>query len=510
MKTNITNTCIADCQSLIELAEGIVAVRPSFSDEAEAWFNEIRQVAVTTDLHSFVGERTLERLSGELRELWLRSAFNVTARIMKSPPHQQKNHLPSGDRVWFDYERAYKPEPLENKLTKMPEVPPHWENRSILFSSAMGALMTISQVFGARLDGVRPDTVVKLGMFGGYFETWRMLNYLHDRDFEIIHFADNAELLDSIVGGEVDIMLVEPVSYDWDMEVFDIKAFHAAYDIAESNAPRLLIIDTTLVGPGFCVSDFLNGFKMHRPWMVLCVRSGLKLDQQGLELANMGVVDIFVPTDSERPINASEAHFRLKVARAVFGTGINVQDAGVLEVPWVSDVPLIKEFSAKVFDHNAYFASRITLTGKVFTRLVHPAVNMDSLPNSDVTAEAPFVMLHLPISEQKAFGHLVAILVFEIQARGLNWDMGSSFGFRGHRFEVIKANVQVRPNDDRYGMLKVAMGSRGGPSVDGIVELVNEIAAYADWETLKSAYAHVPPFVSGKAGLFVARPRRSV
>ncbi len=501
------NTCLTDCQELISLANDIVTLRPAFKQNAKSWFATARQLCTDRGLNTYQGERRLEDLALELRDLWLKSSLDITLAILKSPPHQQKNYLPSGKQVWFDYERAFKPETLEKKLMATVDCPQDWQCRPIVFSSAMGALSTISQVFGARLDGVAPDQPVRMGMLGGYFETWRMLNFLHDRDFEVVHLNDNADTRASIMQGDLDILFIEPVSYDWDMEVFDIEPFHGAYAQAGQQAPRLVIIDTTLVGIRFPISEFLKGFNHARPWIVLCVRSGLKLDQQGLETTNVGIVEIYVPSGKKSPANVNEAHFKLMVARAVFGAGVSVNDAGALEAPWITDREKMWSFSEQVFRNNHDLATGIKLNGGIFTKIAHPALDVNARRNKG--AVAPFVMLHLPRSQQRSFGYLVAILLFEIEARGLNWQMGSSFGFRGHRFEVIKANVQVRPNAEQYGMLKVAMGSRGGPSVVGILELINDIARHANWQSLKTNYSQVKPFVTGKAGLFVARPSRS-
>ena len=505
---HIPETCLTDCRDLIELAEELAVSQPGFQRDAVSWITRAREFLGEAGLNSYSGERKLEVLANELRTLWLKTSFDATTSILKSPPHLKSNRLPSRKQIWFEYERAFKPEQLENEFVKVGDTPKDWDRRHALFSSAMGALTTIGQVFAVRLDGVNPDKAVRLGMFGGYFETWRMLNYLHDRDFEVVHLDSNADVHTSIANGELDIMLLEPVSYDWDMDVFDIDGFHMAYAAAGAKAPRVVIIDITLVGTHFPLLDFLAGFKEQPPWMVLSVRSGLKLDQQGLELASVGCVDIFVPINKSVPVSAADAHERLAAARTVFGVGLSVNDAGALEAPWIFDQKRLWSFSEAIFSNNEHFASQINVKGGIFSKVAHPVVHAHLRGRKG--AVAPFVMLHLPISQQRSFGHLVAILVHEVGARGLNWEMGSSFGFRGHRFEVIKANVQVRPNKDQYGLLKVAMGSRGGPSVAGIIELVNDIAAYPDWQTLKTAYAHVAPYVRGKGGLFVARPPRAV
>jgi hypothetical protein len=57
----------------------------------------------------------------------------------------------------------------------------------------------------------------------------------------------------------------------------------------------------------------------------------------------------------------------------------------------------------------------------------------------------------------------------EAAQRSLVFIKGGSFGFRGHRFET------VRPSG-KPPFLRVAMGKRGGPSLDGIVEMFRSFA----------------------------------
>ena len=53
------------------------------------------------------------------------------------------------------------------------------------------------------------------------------------------------------------------------------------------------------------------------------------------------------------------------------------------------------------------------------------------------------------------------------------------------------------------------MGARHGASVEGIIALLNELAPYLDWETLKAAYPNMKPYVKGGYCLYVQKPPRS-
>ncbi len=66
--------------------------------------------------------------------------------------------------------------------------------------------------------------------------------------------------------------------------------------------------------------------------------------------------------------------------------------------------------------------------------------------------------------------------------------MGSSFGFRTHRFEVIIPNLK-----QGKGLFKVAMGVREGPTKEYVINLLMRISKYKNLEELKLAYPKVTP-----------------
>jgi hypothetical protein len=106
--------------------------------------------------------------------------------------------------------------------------------------------------------------------------------------------------------------------------------------------------------------------------------------------------------------------------------------------------------------------------GGLFETVAHPALDPRGLP----WAQTPFVFFHLRDDAPGRYVELERLVVAKAAARGLALERGGSFGFRGHRCEAI-----VLEGAARSGVFKVALGARSGPSVDGIIELLAEIAA---------------------------------
>ena len=493
-----------ELDALDGLALRAEAMAPRAQPFLAPWKAELEKCRHRDDLDTLAGERALDELAGSLRSAWLRAAHDATVDLMMSPPHEQPKTMPSGMRFQFDYERSNRPEVLERRGLQGP--PPGWGEACQLYSSGMAAIAALLRECCARLHGPIADRPVQLDMFGGYFETWRLLDTVHDAVMRVEYLTSSKALEARIAARDTDAVLLEPVAYDWDMTVFDLEGFAKAWAAAGDGHPRLVIVDTSLSGPAFSMDTLLPAFGDRLPWMVAFVRSGLKLDQEGLELSNVGVVNLFVPDGDASPVSLERLRDQLIVHRGISGGGLSVYQTAALEAPWCFDAEAACAHAARVFANNASLAKAILLSGGVFSHVHHPILSGMA---DKSWAVAPFVVLHLSEAAANDCGKLVAILVHEVRERGLNFDLASSFGFRGDRFEIIRPLVQIREYGASAGLLKIAMGSRGGPTMPEVIKLANEIAAYPDWTTLRDAYAHVPPYVKTGLGVYVAKPPRS-
>ena len=96
---------------------------------------------------------------------------------------------------------------------------------------------------------------------------------------------------------------------------------------------------------------------------------------------------------------------------------------------------------------------------------------------------SPFVNLQLESTTDKQDRELLKHVLFkEARLRGLSFRPGSSFGFRAHRVET---SIQ---NEQGTQVIRVAMGCRNGPSVEGTIQLLNDISRMKDFATIREKY----------------------
>jgi hypothetical protein len=169
--------------------------------------------------------------------------------------------------------------------------------------------------------------------------------------------------------------------------------------------------------------------------------------------------------------------------RRLNGTSLTIDTVALLDIPFFLDAATFYEYCSAVFAHNADLA-RAVPAGGLFETVAHPALDPRGLPWS----QAPFVFFHLRDDRAANYAALERLVIDEAAERGLALERGGSFGFRGHRCEAV-----VLQGAARNGVFKVALGARSGPSIDGIVRLLREIAAFPSVAAARDAFgtAHV-------------------
>ena len=279
-----------------------------------------------------------------------------------------------------------------------------------------------------------PGGTLRLTHRGAYFETRsliRTLPFVHDATFM----------------QTADIVIDEPVCCDGQFHQIDTSKLLAA-------SPKAVIFDTTLLGRDDGVDCYLAALDPAKDQIVLRIASCLKLLQGGLELANAGILSIYTRAESELPRD-------LRRIRTLTGAGLHLVDAIALEAPWFLDAAQTDHFNTAIFDHNARLAHAVAETNTPFAPVLHPALT---------GGVAPYCAFQLADPSEQAYEALEAEIVAEAQKRNLLIANGGSFGFRGHRFEIVKPETGEPP------FLRVAMGRRGGWSCEGIVTMMAAIS----------------------------------
>jgi hypothetical protein len=429
--------CEAEIEELTSLARSLASHAPAIAralnERLRAFHRDSREEAHPAD-----AERHAEAFARDLRRQWLQYAAAATASVYRSPTEAQQARLAANPLLeTYGYERELSPDVLERRCDDFfPRVPEGWRAEHLLFSSGQAAL-TVALLSLQRRDTLRKLHIVHLG---GYFETRALLEAL----------PGWIEVLPIEQACEAHCVIVEPIACDGRFTRANVREI-ARTLAGTPNRERTVIVDSTLMGRTDNANALLTG---HMATLRVC--SGLKLFQAGLELANVGILTVFLaPGEAAAPV----AHARQ--LRTLTGAGLRSADAVALEAPWVFDADLTSKYESAVFANNADLVRAVAQANRLFEPVMHPAL---------CGGQAPYCVFRLTDPSDEAYRALEAHLGSLARERRLSFDRGGSFGFRGHRFEV------VRPDSVDAPFLRVAMGRRGGWSTTGVIEALTELA----------------------------------
>lgn len=409
---------------MLALLASMIEARPEIRDSAETLASALGPLPGVGETPSRI-EFQLEQFSRQMRALWLRSVAAETSWVLRSPTEPEVSSL-SAEHDAFGYERDLQPVELEQRCRCFfGAVPAPWQAEHIVFSSGQAALLAVLLAF----KSPRP---LKVRHLGGYFETRQLIQ--------------SCPSLCVLVEHDADVVIAEPIASNGSF------ACHGPAEIAAAAVgAKALVLDTTLLGRNDGIEQVLG--RLDRDLPVLRCASGLKLLQAGLELANVGIVSVH--SRSARALtNLADA---LREMRTLAGSGLRYADVLALEAPFVFDSDYADRYAGTVFAHNAVLADAVGEGNRLFV----PPFAADPSPYCVFTLNEP---------SDGAYERLADEIAAAARARQILFSRGGSFGFRGHRYEV------VRP-ENRPPFLRVAMGRRPGWSCRGVIALLAEIAA---------------------------------
>ena len=454
---NIAEPTHEECRELLRLGDSLAAKIPHAEERLQTWRNAVSALA-ESNLPPWELEAELDRLALALRKICLGLAHAASDRALRSPRDRDHTAAPDGEEIAFGYERDIRPEKLEARCADYAPPPAGWQADHLLFSSGQAAMNALLLALTPR--GANPTTPPRIRHLGGYFETEELLAMLtsHGMARELPMEGDD----------HADVLILEPVYFDRAAQVHrpDLAEALRRHCASAEGCPSLVIIDATLIGPCFDldprVTEALNCGEPSP--LVVRMSSGLKLDQAGLELANVGIVSLY---RREGEVFALDPAEKLRKARTLTGGGLGFDAIGTLEAPWFLDRDMAWHYARTVFANNAMFAQRVSEAiadgGGLFSQISHPSLGD--------AAYAPYCLLQLEDDEPETYLKLEHLLAHEARSRNLRFDKGGSFGFRSHRYEAILPEAgEITP------FLRVALGARKGWSRDGIIELLCEIA----------------------------------
>jgi hypothetical protein len=448
-----------ETRELFGLAEALCACTHTHRREFRELIDDMRSKFDATrdgvDL-----ERLSENFGRSLRHLWIEASVSSTSSNYRSPPTEQKTRTATGRNIEFGYERDLQPTYLEERCKRFFDEPPEgWTSDSVLLSSGQSAMAAVLHALeGGSLSG--GDRKLSFVHLGAYFETAEIFSLFSSLLKPIGCGRAAANTINKL---DADLFIIEPVFCDGEFGSIDINQILEQH---KRNArSRVYIFDTTLTGLSYSVERDLVGMRALNPPAVFRLVSGLKLLQGGLELSSVGILTVFTPHDAA--ISAKQLGDRIRKIRTLLGLGLSFADVAVLEAPWFLDREYASVYQHAVFENNARLAKAVAACNRVFRSAFHPSM----LPDCHGPCDAPYCVFRLQSSGTLPFARLEELLQNEIRKRGILFESGGSFGFRGHRYEF------VRPDDGLEPFLRIALGRRSGWSCDQITTLLGEIAS---------------------------------
>lgn len=391
--------------------------------------------AAITGAEPPVAERAAEAFARSLRALWLDAAARDASSVYRSPTAHETQRIGRNHDA-FGYERDLQPETLERRCAGFfPPPPAGWRQDHILFSSGQAAMTTALMSLGRHIETEK--AVLRIAHRGAYFETRDLIRSLP--------FATEATFAQT-----ADIVVAEPVSCDGQFHQIDTSKLLSA-------APNAVIFDTTLLGRNDRVDAYLAALQPGGKQVVLRVTSCLKLFQGGFELANAGLLSIYTAHGSVHGLGD-----KLRRMRTLTGSGLHLVDTIALEAPWVFDAGYTDAYAAAIFDNNARLAQAVHRTNTRFEPVTHPSFGGGA---------APYCVFRLRDASPDRYDALDREIAAEASRRKLNFVRGGSFGFRAHRYEVVK------PETGEPSFLRIALGRRGGWSCEGVIAMMGQLAA---------------------------------
>jgi hypothetical protein len=469
--------CRDECNYLIRLADRLAGAMPDAEEQLRTWNERASDLLRSAALESLQGEAELEQLSLQLRAAWLRHANRISSRYLKSPPHFQVVRLPSGEKNPFPYDRWYKPWPLEARAARFRGAPAGWTAEQVMFNSGMATVICLLQVMRVMYQPSSSNPLLLAGV-GGYFEIMGLMQDMQDELLRFRIYDDPHEFLESVARDSAQLVYIEPVyTQAGGLRVLDLEGFLEAWQHRTGKIATTLVLDTTFVGNRLPVHEMLARLGPHRPRVVIQISSLLKLDQEGLEFSNAGLMTVY-STSQEIATGIGK---RMRKFRAAMGLGLTQDQATALDYPGFLDPERSERHAAAVFRNNALLAQRLeTGMNLLFTGKSHPSLQPEI---TGPLAIAPFVNVFLRPDTSSYDRELLKHAMHAEAARyGIGFQPGSSFGFRSHRVETsIQSEVGVQ-------VIRVAMGCRTGPSLEATIKMLNEISRMASFDVLRERY----------------------
>lgn len=345
----------------------------------------------------------------------------------------------------FAYERALPPELLEKKYLERYDTKPRFIT---LYRSGMSAIYAAFAVIASLWRNI--DTI-GLNVLAYYFETKTLVAaYVDNRHYKCKEVISPVELYDLLENDDgANLFFIEMMDVNMRQEKVQVSLMRQALLNRKNKKPLILVLDNSLVFDEFDITKILESLPNNI--IIITVRSCIKLEQFGLELSNLGILELYSNNDK---ISYDEIKRTFSIFRSVTGLSISYSDEKIL-LSNLFKKDLIVEYCRGI-KHN--------------TRKLYMAIkDMVSLPIKEILylENSPFFLLILDRTEQTEYEDFIQGIVNYIKGKSGEIVCGTSFGFRHTRIERISYSESSHS-------IRISPGYYWGLSCDLLIQFFND------------------------------------
>mgnify|MGYP000911390858 CR=1 FL=1 len=336
----------------------------------------------------------------------------------------------------YDYERSLSPYNLEKKTNQF-----NGKNvRTVVFRSGMSAIDIVLKTL------VRNFKLSNMKMLdcSFYFETRELIHNLYNRYLNIERITSYRELYKVLDTTVYSIVFLESVDINRPNERINLDSL--IQGLNKSNSPLIIIIDTTANLLQFDIEELMS--QMNRDVIIFEIKSGIKLGQLGLELANIGIVNL---STNSKSVDMKSIYHTLVAFRSITGCSILPYEEKLLN----NDI-----FYSET---NQIYVSRIN---EICTEFYMAIKGNDSF---DVFGGifSVFLIIKIKNATKADYSEFLEELDKSLKIKKLRIIHGTSFGFRHPRIEIIE-----RALDDIC--IRLSLGHYKGPLYEALKQFFVE------------------------------------
>ncbi|MGL5717520.1 MAG: hypothetical protein ACRCXT_08905 [Paraclostridium sp.] len=286
----------------------------------------------------------------------------------------------------------------------------------------------------------------------GYYET---IYFLRGKLTNLEFVFDNNKL-----ESDYEFYFIEPTKANFKLEESPIDEL-LKFIAERNNKIKYLIIDSSMQGNTFSINKFLKSIEYLKNIVIINIRSGLKLDQEGMEVCSAGLVTCYFSKNLEFLIESTKKF--LEQNRDIYGNGLTYNNICLLdnEIFFKNN-----DYSKIILDNSKEFSKKINYPeNKLFNHIIYP----HSEDNNFLT---PYLFLKF---EKEIDGNLddyellLDIIYEETVSLGMNYHIRNSFGFRNISCEFYK-----KVNVDEF-VFKIAPGKLAGVRYFHFLHIINQL-----------------------------------